>query len=91
MAVANTKIIQAYIQGLVSVVEKVQSADVLGQALKAKFLTKNPSLIGTNITQAQINSVNTFLASLNTLANNGVAAAILNKNQPSHGTNALDL
>lgn len=90
MALANTKVVQAYIQGLVDVVRLIQSANTLGQAIKAKYLAKNPSLVGTNITAGQITAVNTFLSDLSTLASSGTATVILTKDQPSHGTGALD-
>lgn len=90
MPIANTKIVQAYIQGLVDVVKLVKAADTLGQAIKTKYTTKNPSLVGTNITAAQITAVNTFLTSLNALATGATATTILSKDQPSHGQGALD-
>lgn len=90
MAIANTKIVQAYIQALVSVINQVVSANTLGQTAKAKYVAKNPDLTGTNITEAQITAVNAFLVDLNTLATGGVATTILAKDQPSHGTTALD-
>lgn len=89
MAQNNTKIVQAFIQAVKEVVDKVQAADTLAQAYKTKWVALNPDLTGTNLTQAQVTAVNTFIADLNTLANSAVATTINSKNQPSHGTVAL--
>ena len=90
MPLSNTKIVQSYIQGLVEVVKKLQEVNIKATNLKSKFDTKNPDLTGTNITSAQINAVNTFLTNIDSLATGTTATAILNKDQPSHGTQALD-
>lgn len=90
MSLSTTKTVQAYIQALNEVVVLLKQADVKAQAYKALFVSKNPDLSGTNITQAQINAVNTFISDLNTLANGAVATTIQNKNIPSHGTTALN-
>lgn len=90
MALANTKVVQAYIQGLIEVGELIKKADDLGQSLKTKFVTKNPDLTGTNITSAQITAVNNFLTDLNNLRNSVVVTTVDGKDVPSHGTIALE-
>jgi len=90
MVVANTKIVQAYVEGLVDVVKILRSANEKAQALKTKFTFKNPDLTGTNVTAAQVTAVNNFISDLSTLSNSAVSTTLLNKNQPSHGTGALD-
>ena len=90
MPIANTKIIQSYIQGLNEVINLLEQADAKAQEYKAKFIAKNPDLSGTNITQTQIGSVNVFISDLNALVSNAVVSAIKNKTYPSHGTSCLD-
>lgn len=90
MSQNKEKIIQAYIQGLKEIVDLVQQADTLAQDYKSKFVNLNPNLAGTNITQGQIDAVNTFVNDLNNLATSTVATTINSKDVPSHGTEALN-
>ena len=90
MAISKTKIVQAYIQGLVDIVRHIQSANEQAILLKAKFDAKGVDLSGTNITNAQITAVNNFISNLDALATSSVANAIANKDQPSHSLKALD-
>ena len=89
MPFQKQKVVQAYIQALIEVIDLVQEADVKAQGYKAKFVTAAPDLTGTNITQAQIDSVNTFISDLNGLATGGVSTTVKAKDYPSHGTLSL--
>lgn len=89
MPTANTKIVQAFIQAVIEVTNKVIEADNLAQTYKAKWIALNPNLTGTNLTPAQVSVVNTWITSLNNLKNDPVVTVAQNKNQPSHGISAL--
>ena len=84
MSLANTKIVQAYIQSLIEVVNLIDKAKDKANAIKEKFVSLNPSLLGTSITQIQINAINTFIIAINDLANSQVSVVLKTKNQPSH-------
>lgn len=85
-----TKVVQAYIQGLLKASDLIKQADNLCQELKTKFVTKNLDLTGTNVTPAQITAVNNFITELNNLRNNVVITTIDKKDIPSHGIEALN-
>ena len=85
----TTKIIQAFIQAAKEVAGIVNQADTKAQAYKAKYVALNPDLTGTNISQIQLNALNTWIAELHTLATSSVVSVIESKDQPSHGTIAL--
>lgn len=89
MPIANTKIVQAYIQALIEAVILIQQADSVAQKYKTKFIALNPNLTGTNITQAQINAVNNFINDLHSLAVSQVATVVKSKDIPSHGKSLL--
>ena len=90
MALVNTKVVQAFIQAVKETADLVVKADVKAQAYKAKWIAKNPDLTGTNLTQVQVNVVNTFITDLHTLAAGAVVTTVQGKDQPSHGTGALE-
>lgn len=89
MVTANTKIVQAFIQAVKEVSDKVIEADNLAQAYKTKWQALNPDLTNTNLTAGQVSAVNTWITSLNTLRNDAVVTTVQGKDQPSHGTGAL--
>ena len=91
MAQNSTKVVQSYIQELIDkVIAPLKEADTNAQALKAKFVAKNPDLTGTNISAANITALNTFISGMNALATGGVVTTLEGKNVPSHGGEALD-
>ena len=83
------KIVQAYIQALLKVVKKVDEANALAQAYKAKFIALNPDLSNSPLTPAQITAVNNFITSINDISTGTVATIVRSKDHPSHGTGAL--
>ena len=87
---ANTKIVQAFIEAVKDVTEKVTEANDLAQSYKSKWIALNPDLIGTNLTANQLSVINNFVKELDILANNIVVTTVKNKSIPSHGTGALD-
>jgi len=90
MPVANTKIVQSYIQAMIQVINLLQQSDELAQYYRTKWIEKDPDLEGTNITAAQITAVNNFINELNSLATGSVATVIKSKDAPSHDTKALE-
>ncbi len=90
MAQNKEKIVQSYIQALLEVSNKLIEANNLASSYKAKFLALNPDLTGTGLSSGQLTAVNTFLSSLNTLANDIVVTTVQSKDVPSQGTKALD-
>lgn len=89
MSISNTKIVQALVQALVDVSNKVVIANNAAQSYKTKFQNINPDLTGTGLTSGQITAINTWLASLNSLATDNLVTTVQGKNQSSHGTSAL--
>ena len=89
MVLANTKIVQALVQALVEVSDLVIQADTLAQDYKTKWQALNPDLTETNLTPGQVAAINTWITSLNTLRNDVVVTTVQDKDQPSHGTEAL--
>lgn len=91
MALAPTKIVQALIQGAITFISQIDTANITGQQLMTKYQAKNPNLAGTMLTLAQVNSAKNLISGLSTLiVDNSAIITILNgKNVPSHGTGAL--
>lgn len=90
MPIADTKKVQAFIQGLVEATKLLKRADDIAQDIKDKFTIHKPSLVEANLTQPQKTAVNIFIQDLHVLAYGQVATVILSKDMPSHGTGALD-
>jgi hypothetical protein len=90
MVLANTKHVQAFVQAVKEVSDLVIQADALAQDYKTKWQAINPDLTGTNLTAGQVSAVNNWITSLNTLRNDAVVTTIQGKDQPSHGTKALE-
>jgi len=88
--VANTKIVQSFIQALIQVIDLMQRSNDLAQYYRAKWIEKDPDLEGTNITPEQIAAVNNFINELNALATGTVATVIKSKDCPSHGLESLE-
>ena len=84
------KVVQAYIQLLQEVIKRLESANSLALWGKGKFELLAPDLTETNITQAQIDTLNTWLSNLNSITTAAVATVIKNKDVPSHGRTALE-
>jgi len=89
MAQNKEKIVQAMIQALVEVSNIVIKADDVAQGYKTKYQALNPDLSGTNLTAGQLAAVNNFIGDLNALRNSAVVTTVMNKDFPSHGTEAL--
>ena len=89
MALAKQKIVQALIQGIIEVADKVEEANDLAQNYKDLFQAHGVSLTDTNLTSAQVTAITTFVSDLNTLANGAVVTTVHSKDHPSHGTGAL--
>lgn len=89
MAVKNTKIVQALIQALIEVSDKIIEADDLADMYKAKYQALSPDLTGTDLTPAQLSAIMTFITDLNTLRNSAVVTTVKSKDVPSQGTGAL--
>lgn len=89
MSQNKEKIVQAFIQAVKEVSGKVTEANDLAQAFKAKWIALNPDLTDTNLSQAEVNSVNSFLNDLEVLSNNIVVSTVNGKSISSHGTKAL--
>lgn len=90
MPIADTKKVQAFIQGLVEAINLLQQADGIAQDMKGKFAVHKPDLAAANLTQAQKDAGVGFIGDIHALATGGVATVILSKDMPSHGTKALD-
>ncbi len=90
MPMADTKKVQAFIQGLVKAVKLLQQADDVAQDMKTKFTAHKPDLAEANLTQGQRDAVAGFIKDLRSLATGQVAIVILSKDMPSHGIRALD-
>lgn len=89
MAQNKEKIVQAIVQELVGITNLVKDADARAQILKTKWQALNPDLQGTVLTQAQVNTINSWITDLETLKNHAMVAVVQNKSVPSHGTGAL--
>lgn len=90
MSQNNEKIVQALIQAIVNISKKIIEADDLAQMYKTKFVNLKPDLSGTNISATQLNAINIWFDTLNSLRNDNIITIAMNKNQSSHGTKALD-
>ena len=89
MPIAKQKVIQAYIQGLIEVADLLDQAKAKADNYKTLFDAVGLNLDDTNITAAQITSVNTWIADIDAVATSAVATTVKSKDHPSHGTKAL--
>jgi len=89
MAQNKEKIVQAFIQAVKDIANKVIEADTLAQSYKAKYIALNPDLTDTNLTSQQVSAVNTWIEALNDLRNDAVVTTVETKDIPTHGVKAL--
>jgi len=90
MALHKNKIAQSLIQGAIEVIDLIQEADTKLDVYVSLFDAHGIDLTDTNITAGQLAALRTFKTDLDALANGVVATTLKSKDQPSHGTDALN-
>lgn len=90
MPLPKQKIIQSFISAFNIEARKIESARIQLNNYKAKYQNLNPGLTDTNLTPADVQAMNNYLNTLNTLCNQGIVSTIESKDIPSHDTKGLD-
>lgn len=83
------KIVQALIEAINDIADKVVSANDLAKDYKAKFQAAGVDLDGTGLTQVQVDALMAWLTAINAVATDAVVTVARNKQQQTHGTKAL--
>ncbi len=87
--IADTKKVQSFINMAADVAESVQRVAGDLAALKAKWRVHRPSPVGTSL-EGKLSAVNTWIAAIEALAVDPVAADLLAARVLSHRGEALD-
>lgn len=92
MPIADTKKIQALIQGVLAGQAEIESGISKLNSIKTKYQNHNPDLTGSNLTAQQASDFNAYLTALNQLQIDHavIITTLKDKDMPSHGTRSLD-
>jgi hypothetical protein len=92
MPIADTKKVQALIQGVLDGIDCLEDADALMQSIKTKYQNANPDLTGSNMTAQQVTDTSAMIAAVAAVLSDHAAiiATLKTKDVPSHGTRSLD-
>lgn len=84
------KVVQSFVTAIKEVVDIIVVADTKMQAYKTRYQALNPSLSGTNVTQAQLIALNGWISDLNTLATSAVVTTVNEKHVKGHDVKGID-
>jgi hypothetical protein len=90
--IADTKKVQSLIQGVLSGITDLESADSTMQIIKTKYQNASPDLTGSNLTSQQVTDTNALISAVALVLTDHAAiiTTLKSKNIPSHGTKSLD-
>ncbi len=95
MALSDSKFIQAFVQKFLNgIIDYLELADTNAQYAKTKWQDRNPDPAseGSNLTAQDVTDANALIAAIKAVTTDHAAiiATLKAKDQPSHGTGALD-